>query len=212
MAETHDWRAVYDFWFPLDLTDADLPTHWKMLTWWMRGGASAELAPFRPVLDAARAGHLDHWLETPRGRLSLIIVLDQFTRGLLAGTPETYASDAEALQIAEEGLKNGHYEALTNNWERFFFLMPTAHAEGTDHLDRLDRIIDLSEKAMDDVPAHLLPIYQFSLSQAHGHRDVIARFGRFPHRNALLGRDSTPEEMAYLEKGDYVYNRQPPQA
>src|SRR5918997_6669394 len=126
MSESLDWRPVYDFWFPLDLTGADLPAHWRMMQWWMGGGANAELAPFRPVLDAARAGRLDHWRATPRGRLSLIIVLDQFTRGLLAGTPEAYASDADALRLAEEGLANGHFDALATIFERFFFLLPTS--------------------------------------------------------------------------------------
>jgi uncharacterized protein (DUF924 family) len=142
--------------------------------------------------------------------LSLIIVLDQFTRGLLAGTPEAYAFDQEALRISEEGLRNGDYESLTHPWEKFFFLMPIAHAEGPDHQERMERIVILSEAAADDVPEHLRPIFEFSLSQARGHRDVIARFGRYPHRNAALGRTSTPKELAYLEKGDYVYNRSPP--
>ena len=210
MSESLDWRPVYDFWFPIDLTDADLPTHWRMMQWWMGGGASAELAPFRPVLDAARAGRLDHWRATPRGRLSLIIVLDQFTRGLLAGTPEAYASDADALRLAEEGLANGHFDALATIFERFFFLLPTSHAEGPNHLDRLERLVALSERVLAQAPEHLEPLFAFSLSQARGHRDVIARFGRFPHRNEPLGRVSTPEELAYLAKGDYVYNRRPP--
>jgi len=74
----------------------------------------------------------------------------------------------------------------------------------------MDRLVTLSERVLAEAPAHLKPLFAFSLSQARGHRDVIARFGRFPHRNAALGRVSTPEELAYLEKGDYVYNRQPP--
>jgi len=181
-----------------------------MMQWWMRGGASAELAPFAPVLEAARAGRLNRWAETPRGRLSLIIVLDQFTRGLLAGTPEAFASDREVLRLAEEGMANGHFDALETIWERFFFLLPTSHAEGPNHMERMDRLVTLSERVLAEAPAHLKPLFAFSLSQARGHRDVIARFGRFPHRNAALGRVSTPEELAYLEKGDYVYNRQPP--
>lgn len=88
--------------------------------------------------------------------------------------------------------------------------MPIAHAEGPDHRERMERIVILSEAAVGDVPEHLRPIFEFSLSQARGHRDVIARFGRFPHRNAVLGRTSTPEELEYLEKGDYVFNRQLP--
>jgi uncharacterized protein (DUF924 family) len=210
MTEILDWRPVYDFWFPPDVNSTDAAVHWRMLQWWMGGGANAELAPFWPILEAGRAGRLGHWLQEPRGRLSLIIVLDQFTRGLLAGTPEAFASDAEALRIVREGVTNGHYDALARLWERFFFLLPMAHAEGPDHRERMERIVALSEEALANAPEHLRPIFEFSLSQARGHRDVIARFGRFPHRNAVIGRVSTPEEQVHLDKGDYVYNRRPP--
>jgi uncharacterized protein (DUF924 family) len=207
MDDMLNWRSVYDFWFPPGLEKANQETHWRMLQWWMGGGANAELARFAPVLEAARAGQLDQWPGTPRGRLSLIIVLDQFSRGLLAGTPEAYASDAQALRLAQEGVKNGHCEALAQPWERFFFLMPFAHTEGPDHRERMESIVRISEAAVAEAPTALRPVFEFSLSQARGHRDVIARFGRFPHRNAVLGRVSTPEEVAYLERGDYVYNR-----
>jgi uncharacterized protein (DUF924 family) len=207
MDEMLNWRNVYDFWFPPGLENANQETHWRMLQWWMAGGANAELTRFAPALEAARSGRLDQWKTTPRGRLSLIIVLDQFSRGLHAGTADAYASDPEALRIAGEGVKNGHYEALELPWEKFFFLMPFAHTEGPDHRERMERIVKISEDAVREAPAILKPIFEFSWSQARGHRDVIARFGRFPHRNAVLGRTSTPEEVEYLEKGDYVYNR-----
>ena len=83
-----------------------------MIVWWFGGGSNPELPPFAPIVQAARTGHLDHWLAAPLGRLSLIIVLDQFPRGLFASTPEAYASDPGALRIAEEGLRNGHYLSL----------------------------------------------------------------------------------------------------
>lgn len=210
MNETMHWQPVYDFWFPPDLEGTSPETHWRMIQWWMGGGANAEIARFAPVLEAAKSGRLNHWLGEARGRLSLIILLDQFSRGLLAGTPGAYASDQEALRISEEGLRNGDYESLTHPWEKFFFLMPIAHAEGSDHRERMERIVILSEAAVGDAPEYLRPIFEFSLSQARGHRDVIARFGRYPHRNAVLGRPSTPEELDYLEKGDYVFNRSIP--
>ncbi|RDI58639.1 DUF924 family protein [Microvirga subterranea] len=210
MTEAFDWRPVYRFWFPPDVRSTDIADHWRLLQWWMGGGANGELARFAPVLEAAKAGRLGQWLAEPEGRLSLIIVLDQFTRGLLADTREAFASDAEALGISREGLENGHYKALAGPWERFFFLLPLAHAEGPDHSDRMERVVAMSEEALARAPAFLRPVFAFSLSQARAHRDVIARFGRFPHRNAVLGRVSTPEELAYLEKGDFVYNRRPP--
>ena len=212
MSSPMDWRRIYDFWFPVDLSDADIVDHWGMMTWWMRGGANAELPRFEPVVRAAKAGQLDSWLSTPRGRLSLIIVLDQFPRGLFAGTPEAYSSDPDALKIVQDGFRNGHYDALTNPYERFFYFLPYAHAEGPDHLERMKRIIVVSEQAVDEAPEHLKPIWQFSLSQAQANLDVISRFGRFPHRNPVLGRASSPEELAYLAKGDFVHLRSPPRA
>ena len=89
-----------------------------MLTWWMRGGANAELHQFAPLVHAAKAGELDRWIGTPRGRLSLIVVLDQFPRGLFAGTPEAYSSDPDTVRIAEEGFRSGHYDALSKSLRR----------------------------------------------------------------------------------------------
>jgi uncharacterized protein (DUF924 family) len=205
-----DWRTVHDFWFPPGLDDADLETHRRMFVWWFGSGANAALPPFAPVLEAARTGRLDHWLGTPGGRLSLIVVLDQFPRGLSAGTPDAYASDAEALRIAEEGLRNGQYDALARPWEKTFFVLPLGHAEGPDHLARLERVVAMTETIALEAPERLQPLYRHSVSQARGHLEVISRFGRFPHRNPILGRVSTPEEAAYLAKGDFVHLRPPP--
>jgi uncharacterized protein (DUF924 family) len=210
MNEASDWREVHGFWFPPGLHDADAETHRRMFGWWFGGGANAELRPFASMVVAARAGRLNHWLATPAGRLSLILVLDQFPRGLFAGTPGAYASDPAALRIAEEGLRNGHYDALATPWERTFFFMPLAHAEGPDHLRRLERVVPLAEAAAEEAPLRLQPLYRHSVGQARGHLDVIRRFGRFPHRNTVLGRVSTPEEAAYLAKGDFVHTRPPP--
>jgi uncharacterized protein (DUF924 family) len=210
MSEAEDWRIVYEFWFPPGLDEADLESHVQMFVWWFGGGSNPELPPLASVVEAAHAGRLDHWLVTPLGRLSLIIVLDQFPRGLFGGTPKAYASDPIALRIAEEGLRNSHYEALTMPWEKTFFFMPLWHAEGPDHLERLERVVVIAEMIALEAPERLRSLYQHSVNQARGHRDVISRFGRFPHRNPVLGRVSTPEEAAYLEKGDFVHTRRPP--
>ena len=212
MNEAWSWRTIYDFWFPRGLDEADAETHRRMFAWWFGGGANAALAPFAAVVEAARSERLNHWLATPLGRLSLIVVLDQFPRGLFAGTRAAYAGDAEALRIAEEGLRNGHYGALTKPWEKTFFFMPLAHTEGPDHRERLGRVVAMAEAVAFEAPERLRPLYLFSAGQGRGHLEVISRFGRFPHRNSLLGRASTPEEAAYLERGDFVHRRQPPEA
>jgi uncharacterized protein (DUF924 family)/uncharacterized protein YjiS (DUF1127 family) len=210
MYDNVDWHQVYNFWFPPDLEYADPETFRRKAEWWFGGGANAELQPFMHTLTAARSGRLDHWLATPRGRLALIIVLDQFPRGLFAGKADAYASDPHALRIAEEGLWNGHYDALTQPWEKTFFFLPMAHAEGPGHLHRLDRAVALAENVTLDAPERFRMYYQFSLSQARATRDLIARFGRYPHRNDILGRPSTLEEAEYVKTGNFVHLRRPP--
>ena len=88
--------------------------------------------------------------------------------------------------------------------------MPLGHAEGPDHQARLERVAAMADAIALAAPEHLQPLYRFSAGQARGHLEVIARFGRFPHRNPILGRASTPDEVAYLEKGEFVHMRRPP--
>ncbi len=207
------WRDVYDFWFPSELEAGDLEFHRRMAAWWMRGGATPELPPFASHVAAAATGELDHWAEIAEGRLALIIVLDQFPRGMFAGAPEAYACDNQALRLCEEGLANGHYDELQYPWERFFFTLPLLHAEGPDHLSRLNRLVCLAEAgASNSIKAFpaLRPVFEFSMSQTLANLDVISRFGRFPHRNHILARPSTPEELAYIAKGDFVHLRSLP--
>jgi uncharacterized protein (DUF924 family) len=195
---------ILGFWFPPGL-DADQEAHRQQFQWWFGGGANAAiLAHWRPVLEAACRGQLDHWADTPRGRLALIIVLDQFSRTVWQGTPQAYAQDPRAQQLALEGLDLGHYAQLETVWEKTFFVLPLGHAE---RLDLLERCALLCEALTLEAPAHLQKIYAFSASQARGHRDVVARFGRQPHRNAVLGRTSTDEELAYLATGELVHRR-----
>jgi uncharacterized protein (DUF924 family) len=203
VAKQAHWQDVYGFWFPPDLDQAGLPRHLETANWWMCGGASSELSSFNAVVEQARRGQLDHWADSPMGRLSLILVLDQFTRGLFAGTSEAFASDAAALRIAEEGLRNGHYDSLSRPWERCFFRQPLLHAEGADHLDRIHRAIAAAEDELDGVPRHLLSLYAFKLSQARRKWQVVHCFGRLPGRNEILGRISTAEEIRFLQVGEF---------
>jgi uncharacterized protein (DUF924 family) len=207
MTVHYEWREVYDYWFPANLADAGLETMVQTCTWWMRT-AKPELPRFLPIVTAAREGKLNHWCATPAGRLSLIIVLDQFPRELFVGTPEAYSSDPNALLLAEEGLRLGDYDKLPIGLgERSFFLLPLVHAEGADHLQRLERVLVESKKKLAAAPEHLKKLYEFSVSQVQGQIEVISRFGRFPHRNSVLGRASTPEELAYIEKGEFIHLR-----
>jgi uncharacterized protein (DUF924 family) len=198
---------VLTFWFPPGLA-RDEATHRAQLAWWFRGGAdSAIVERFQPVLAAAKRGELDAWSESARGRLALILVLDQFSRSIYKGRAGAWAQDQKALELALGGLDRGEDQQLGAVWERMFFCLPLGHSE---RLELQERSVALAEAMIPDAPPELRALYEFSAVQARGHRDVIARFGRHPHRNALLGRVSTPEELEYLAEGRLVHERPMP--
>lgn len=195
---------VLAFWFPPGL-DRDRDTHFERVTWWFRGGADADIcARGASLFDRALAGECDAWAETPHGRLALIVVLDQFPRSLFKGDPRMYSGDESAVRWAVDGVECGFYERLPHVWERLFFTLPLGHSES---LELQERSVRFADEAAERAPAQLGELYRFSASQARGHRDTIARFGRQPHRNALLGRESTPEELEYIRTGDFVHQR-----
>jgi uncharacterized protein (DUF924 family) len=178
---------------------------------WFAGGPEVDgeiTARFGGVLERARRGELENWADTPRGRLALIIVLDQFSRSVYKGTPLAYAQDPDALRLARGGMEAGMDRDMEVA-ERLFFMMPLGHAEGPDHLERMDLAVRCAREQLDLAPAHLKPLYEFSLGQARAHRDVIVRFGRHPHRNAVLVRASTPEETEYMKNEIPVHKRRP---
>ena len=211
-----DWPAVtpdavLGFWFPDDGHDRSLEAHRAFWTWRMRGGADDAIRDrFSDLTEAAAKGFLDHWAATPRGRVALILALDQFPRSVWRGTPGAFAQDIKACRLVLEGLDNGHYDALPNPWEKTFCLIANAHCEGPDHLPRLERNQELAERLIEEAPEHLRPSYRISADQNRLARGVIARFGRHSHRNAVLGRISTPEEEAYIATGAFPHVRQVP--
>src|SRR5450432_411239 len=144
----------------------------------------------------ARRGELDEWAEAPRDRLALIVLLDQFSRNVFRGTPLAYAQDAAAQRWATTGLDAGMDADLALH-ERVFFTLPLGHAE-----DRVlqARALAESERVVAEAPVAVRPFYERGHGMLRKHADVVARFGRFPTRNATLGRASTPEEITYLEE------------
>ena len=163
------------------------------------------VARFTGLTERAATGELDHWAETPMGRLALILILDQFTRSVWAGTPRAFSCDIKARDLCLEGLENGHFEALANVWQKSAFKIPLEHCECPGHLANLDRAIAIAERLAEEAPASLRKVYHVGVEQPRRHRAVIARFGRHPHRSAILGRESTPEELAYIDIGDFPH-------
>jgi uncharacterized protein (DUF924 family) len=141
-----------------------------------------------PASEAAAARRLDGWAETPHGALARIILLDQVPRNIHRGTPAAFACDPLALEAAYAALAAGHPDVFPKAVRTFFYL-PFEHAE------------DLAAQAL--AVDLIRPLGQEGHYYALMHYEAIARFGRFPHRNAILGRESTPEEAAWLAAGGF---------
>jgi uncharacterized protein (DUF924 family) len=188
---------VLRFWFE-DATATDAAELAAKMKRWYRGGDAEDAAirtRFADTVERALAGELDGWAQTPRGRVALILLLDQMTRALFRETARAFAGDARAQQLALEMLEAGA-EAELSFEERHFVFMPLLHAEDAGLLDRFNALFP---RALATVPAWARPPFGDGIEQGAKYRDVIARFGRFPHRNLALGRRSTPEEVEFLK-------------
>ncbi|NEP15704.1 MAG: DUF924 domain-containing protein [Leptolyngbya sp. SIO4C1] len=141
--------------------------------------------------ERAAAGELSTWRQQPRPCLALVILLDQFSRNLFRGQPRSFATDAQALATAEYAIAAGYPEALIPV-ERFFLYIPFEHSEVLAHQNRC---VSLFEGLVKEAP-----YLQDGLDYARRHRAVIEQFGRFPHRNEILGRQSTPAEAEFLKQ------------
>ncbi|HET7358774.1 MAG TPA: DUF924 family protein [Rhodanobacteraceae bacterium] len=186
--------TVLDFWF--GAAGAAAPVAERSARWFGNDPAfdATIRERFGATLAAASAGLLDDWTRTPHGRLALLIVLDQFPRNMHRGTAAAFASDARAQAIALAGLARGD-DRLLEPLQRVFCYLPLEHAED---LQLQERCVDLFEALHASVPAAHRAQFNGFLVYARQHREVIARFGRFPHRNAALGRIDTPQERDYL--------------
>ena len=159
--------------------------------WFTKSDATDRLIAeqFGPLVERALLGQHDDWAATPRGALALVIVLDQFTRNVFRGTPRAFAGDPRALAIATRLVDTSRDMALAPV-ERWFVYMPLEHSERL--LDQYESVRLFERLAADGLDA--------PLDWARRHFEVVRRFGRFPHRNAILGRESTSEEMEFLKQ------------
>jgi uncharacterized protein (DUF924 family) len=139
----------------------------------------------------------EDWLADARGRLAYVIVLDQFSRNMFRGSPRAFASDDQALAAAEEGIARGHDKTLSPD-ERSFLYMPLMHSEDP---ARQERSVALFQALAAEAATTGAERGALGLEYAEKHREVIARFGRFPQRNTPLGRTSTSDEWEYLKAG-----------
>lgn len=183
-------QDVLDYWFG-DGTE-------NRTDFWFGGDESTDLEirrRFGELFREAEARDLDHWAHTPKERLALIILLDQFSRNIYRDDPRTYDNDSRARWLTEDGVRTGMDREL-GAYQRAFFYMPLMHAE-----DRTaqNRSVELFAALAREYPEECSGF----VKHAEQHRDVVARFGRFPHRNELLGRQTTAAEAEMLKRGRF---------
>ena len=189
---------VLSFWFG-DLTPADhVIARRQAGLWWSKEDATdARIrARFEATVEAAAAGGLAHWRTSPEGWLALIVLTDQFPRNIHRGTPRAFSFDARAREIARAGLDAGLDQAL-RPIQRVFAYLPLEHAED---LELQREAVERFTALVAQVPSEDREAFEGFLDFARRHFEVIERFGRFPHRNAILGREFTVEERAFLQQ------------
>jgi uncharacterized protein (DUF924 family) len=188
-------EAILEFWFgDSEPSSAELE---QRITLWFESGPAidAEIASrFGHLLREARNGKLDDCKATARGRLALVILLDQFSRNLHRGSEEAFASDAEALRYSLEGIALG-IDAELSVVERTFLYMHMQHAEDS---SVQESSVQVFEKLATECSETIRPHMNRFLASARSHRDIIDKFGRFPHRNRALGRECSEAEIDFL--------------
>lgn len=190
-----DPSTIREFWFGTSSDDVIVSREQSRLWWHKHPDTDTSIRErFEPWLEKAVRHELDAWASTPAGRLALILLTDQFSRNMYRDTPRAFASDPLALAWCKEGLRH-NVDARLRPIERVFFYLPLEHAESL--LDQ-EQAVARFQTLIGEVDPQRRPAFVGFLEYAVRHREVIARFGRFPHRNRILGRESTAEELAFL--------------
>ncbi|HMR33251.1 MAG TPA: DUF924 family protein [Geminicoccaceae bacterium] len=182
------------------MTEHDRNAIAELLALWREAGADRWFAKddafdrrfrerFLARHEAAARRELDGWAETAEGALALVLLLDQLPRNAFRGTPRMYATDPLAREIAGRALAEGHDRSVDPDL-RLFLYLPFSHSEDLSDQRRAVELFGLLDAENE---AH-----------ARGHHDIVARFGRFPHRNRILGRETTPEEQRFLDDGGFA--------
>jgi len=196
-------RSVRDFWFG-QLPPSAPELNRRMCFWF--GDESSQIRQrrdatirtrFTALLERAAAGQLAAWADGPRRRLSLIILLDQFPRNIYRGTARAFAYDTQALSLTLSGMQSAADAALAVV-ERIFFYMPLQHAEVR---EVQEESLAAYRRLLAEAPSELRAVFEGAVRSAENHRAIVEQFGRFPHRNEVLGRTSTAAEVEWLRRG-----------
>jgi uncharacterized protein (DUF924 family) len=192
-----DNDRILEYWFGSNPDDAAVARE-KADLWWKADPATDQEIRdrFGDLVEAAGRGELSGWAETPRGLLALILLTDQFPRNIFRKTPKAFAFDAAARTFCKHGIVRG-FDLQLRPIERVFHYLPLEHSEA---LEDQDESVRLYAELAQLVPAGQKALFEGYLRFAERHRDIVQRFGRFCHRNAILGRPSRPEEVEFLKQ------------
>ena len=193
MNETID--SILTFWFGDGQSDQVISEQKKAMWWGKDEAVDREISTrFRPAIEAVADCELDHWRESAKGLLASILCTDQFPRNVFRGNPKSFAYDPVALELAQQAVATLADQEL-QPINRVFVYMPFEHSE---ELDMQYRSMELFTKLHEEVEREDKELFSGYIDFARRHLEIVERFGRFPHRNEILGRDSTKEEMEFL--------------
>lgn len=190
-------KSVLEFWFGTQADDKAAAAEKSRLWWGKDPAIDREIAQrFSPTVEQAAARTLDAWSATPSGRLALILLTDQFRRNIYRDTPAAFSCDPLALALSRDAVREGMHRRL-RPIERVFLYLPFEHAES---MADQDQAVALFQELVDEAGPLYRDVYAGYLDFALRHRAVIQRFGRFPHRNRILGRESSADELEFLKQ------------
>lgn len=189
------WFGAFPTPYTADVSKADM---------WFKNGAAYDseiFIQFGVDYEKAINGELDYWLDSYRGRLALIILLDQFSRHIHRGTAAAFAQDVKAQVLCVDGIAAGD-DSKCHSIERCFFYLPLEHAE---NIEQQNLSVRAYEQLVQDVPKEFRKYYEVTLSYAKSHHFVIEKFGRFPELNEIFDRTSTADEVEFIASGKYSF-------
>jgi uncharacterized protein (DUF924 family) len=193
------WQPILDYWFGQAVDDVDCANQKASLWWGKSPDVDADIRErFEPMLQLLVNGGNRYWLQFPESRLSAIIVLDQFSRNIFRDSPAAFSADLLALNWCLSGIHD-KLEKQLRPIEQVFFYLPLEHAED---LSLQHLCVERFQQLVEEVPSSQRETFEGFLDYAEQHAAVIEQFGRFPHRNEVLGRESTLGELEYLAQPD----------
>ena len=202
--ETREYDDILAFWFG-DIANGDVVDDSKRSMWF---NGTPELDQditerFLTRYQQGLAGKLAHWQSEPKGSLALVVLLDQFPLNMFRRSARAFESEDAAVAACRHAIER-HQDSELAFVERSFLYMPLMHAESA---DLQAASVQHYTKLVEDAPEPLRETAKYTLSFAQGHHDIVAKFGRFPHRNTVLARESTAEEIAFLNENPASYGQ-----